>query len=140
MTITRSLAKFDNVLPDPIAIKQASEKLIQSKNPVLILGDRVSDDQANDEAVKFADLVGLPVYQSRGAEVSFPSSHPQYMGIHTLRSQESRDELKNHDLVLAVGMDPFDELFYWGDVILDDHANLIHNDPIYSRGGKSEPT
>ena len=140
MTITRSLDKFDNVLPDPIAIKQASEKLIQSKNPVLILGDRVSDDQANDEAVKFAELIGLPVYQSRGAEVSFPSSHPQYMGIHTLRSQESRDELKNHDLVLAVGMDPFDELFYWGDVILDDHANLIHIDPIYSRVGKSEPT
>ncbi len=140
MTITHSNQKFDNVLPDPEAIKLTAEKIINSKNPLLILGDRVSDDQANNEAIELAELIGLPVYQSRGAEVSFPSSHPQYMGIHTLRSKENRDELKNYDLILAVGMDPFDELFYWGDVILEDNANLIHIDPIYSRVGKSEPT
>ncbi len=140
MTITGPSQKFDNVLPDPKAIQMASEKIINSQNPVLILGDRASDDQANNEAVEFAELLGLPVFQSRGAEISFPSSHPQYMGIHTLRSKENRDELKNHDLIIAIGMDPFDELFYWGDVILEDNSNLIHIDPIYSRIGKSEPT
>ena len=37
-------------------------------------------------------------------------------------------------------MDTFDELFYWGDVILDDSTKLIHIDPIPGRVGKTEPT
>jgi len=37
-------------------------------------------------------------------------------------------------------MDTFDELFYWGDVILSESQKLIHIDPIPSRVGRSEPT
>jgi benzoylformate decarboxylase len=37
-------------------------------------------------------------------------------------------------------MDSFEELFYWGDVILESDAKLIHIDPIPGRAGKSEPT
>jgi benzoylformate decarboxylase len=48
--------------------------------------------------------------------------------------------LKGSDVVLAVGMDAFEELFYWGDVILEPAAKLIHIDPVPGRIGKSEPT
>ncbi len=48
--------------------------------------------------------------------------------------------LQGADLVLAIGMDVFEELFYWGDVILNPMTKLIHVDPIPGRVGKSEPT
>ena len=37
-------------------------------------------------------------------------------------------------------MDTFDELFYWGDIILGENTRLIHIDPIPGRVGKTEPT
>ena len=60
--------------------------------------------------------------------------------MHSLRSQESRESLKEFDVVLTVGMDTLDELFYWGDVILEESQKLIHIDPIPGRVGRSEPT
>ena len=140
MNIVPSSKVHDDVIPSPAGIREASKLLTQAKNPALMVGDRVSDDKALNEAVAIADLLGMAVFQSRGAEVSFPTTHPQYQGIHSLRSQESRESLREFDVILAVGMDTFDELFYWGDVILDGSQKLIHIDPIPGRVGRSEPT
>jgi benzoylformate decarboxylase len=140
MNITPKYQKYDMTYPDPNGIKRAAETLIHSTNTVLIVGDRVSDENAIDEAIQLAELLAIPVYQSRGAEVSFPTTHPQYVGIHSLRVKKDRQILSGFDTVLAVGMDPFNELFYWGDVILNSESTLIHIDSIYSRIGKSEPT
>ena len=140
MNILPSTKAYDSVSPDPEAIKKAASLISQSKNPLLMVGDRVSDDDALDEAVQLAELAGFTVYQSRGAEVSFPSSHPQYMGVHSLRNKSHREDLKEYDLVLTVGMETFEELFYWGDVILDQNTKLIHIDPVYDKVGRSEPT
>ena len=52
----------------------------------------------------------------------------------------SRKALEEVDLVLAIGMDAMDELFYWGDIILKENTKLIHIDPIPGRAGRSEPT
>jgi len=87
-----------------------------------------------------AELMGFPVYQSRGAEVSFPTTHPQFFGNHTLRVTSSRKALEEVDLVIAIGMDAMDELFYWGDIILGENTKLVHIDPIPGRAGRSEPT
>jgi benzoylformate decarboxylase len=140
MNIVPSSKVHDEVSPSLTGIREASNLLTQAKNPALMVGDRVSDDKALNEAVAIADLLGMAVFQSRGAEVSFPTTHPQYQGIHSLRSQESRESLREFDVILAVGMDTFDELFYWGDVILDGSQKLIHIDPIPGRVGRSEPT
>ena len=140
MNIIPSSPVYDSTQPDPEGIKEATDLLMKSQNPLLIVGDRVSDDDGMDAAVELAELTGIPVYQSRGAEVSFPTTHPQYLGIHSLRVSENRESLRQHDLILTVGMDTFDELFYWGDVILDDSTKLIHIDPIAGRVGKTEPT
>ena len=126
--------------PDLEAIDEAASLLVASKKPLMIVGDRVSDDGAVDQAVELAELLGLPVYQSRGAEVAFPTTHPQFIGNHSLRDAKDREILQQADLVLAIGMDTFDELFYWGDVILDHAIKLMHIDPIPGRVGRSEPT
>jgi len=140
MNIVPSGKILDEFNPDKNAIGRASMLINNSHSPVLMVGDRVSDDDATSEAIELAETLGIPVYQFRGAEVSFPTKHPQYMGVFSLRSKKSRQVLENFDLVIAVGMDVFEELFYWGDVILSDSQKLIHIDPIPGRVGRSEPT
>ena len=120
--------------------KDSNKSLIKAENPVLIVGDRVSDDAAVGEAVRLAEMLGLPAYQIRGAEVSFPTTHKQYLGILNLRNSANRESLKACDTVIAVGMNAFEELFYWGDVILNEESTLIHIDSSAVNIGKSEPT
>jgi len=140
MNIVPSSKVHDAYRPNPQGIEEAASLLLAAKRPMMIVGDRVSDDHANNQAVELAELMGLPVYQSRGAEVSFPTAHPQFFGNHTLRAARSREILEEMDLVLAIGMDAMDELFYWGDVILGPATKLVHIDPIPGRVGRSEPT
>ena len=140
MNIVPSGKVHDSYRPDPKGIEEAASLLLAAKRPMMMVGDRVSEDHANGQAVELAELLGLPVHQSRGAEVSFPTTHPQFFGNHTLRVARSRDLLQEVDLVLAIGMDAMDELFYWGDVILGPATKLVHIDPIPGRVGRSEPT
>ncbi|MCH8988181.1 MAG: thiamine pyrophosphate-binding protein [Chloroflexi bacterium] len=140
MNIVPSRKVHDSYRPDPKGIAEAASLLLAAKRPMMIVGDRVSEDHANDQAVELAELLGLPVYQSRGAEVSFPTTHPQFFGNHALRVARSREILEEMDLVLAIGMDAMDDLFYWGDIILGPATRLVHIDPIPGRVGRSEPT
>ena len=140
MNIVPSSKVHDSYRPDPEGIEAALSLIMAAKRPMMMVGDRVSEDHANDLAVELAELMGFPVHQSRGAEVSFPTTHPQFFGNHSLRVTSSREELLQTDLVLAIGMDAMDELFYWGDIILGENTRLIHIDPIPGRAGRSEPT
>ncbi len=140
MNIVPSRPAYDATHPNPEGIAQAASLLLNSSRPMMLVGDRLSEDDALDEAVELAELMGLPVYQAGGAEVAFPTTHPQYQGGLSLRVAGQRAALQQVDLVLAVGADPFAELFYWGDVILPPEAKLVHIDPSPSRIGRSEPT
>ena len=140
MNIVPSSKIHDSCRPDPRGIEEAVSLMMAAKRPMLMVGDRVSEDHANDLAVELAELMGYPVYQSRGAEVSFPTTHPQFFGNHTLRVTAGRELLQEKDLILAIGMDAMDELFYWGDIILGPATKLVHIDPIPGRAGRSEPT
>jgi benzoylformate decarboxylase len=140
MNIIPSRQVYDATPPDPKGITAAAPLLLGASRPIMVVGDRVSDDGAMNQAVELAELLGLPVYQSRGAEVSFPTTHAQFLGNLSLRAAEHRAILQRADLVLAVGMGAFEELFYWGDVILKPETRLIHIDPVPGGVGKSEPT
>ena len=140
MNIVPSRPVHDATRPGADGIAQAASLLMDASRPMMLVGDRLSDDGALAEAVEIAELMGLPVYQARGAEVSFPTTHDQFLGALSLRVTQQRDVLQNVDLVLAVGSDPFEELFYWGDVILPPEAKLVHIDPDRSKIGRSEPT
>ena len=140
MNIVPSQPVYDSPRPSQAGIQEAASLLMSATRGIMMVGDRVSDDGAIDQAVELAELLGLPVYQSRGAEVSFPTTHGQFLGNLSLRVADHRAILQRVDLILAVGMDTFEELFYWGDVILKPDTKLIHIDPIPGRVGKSEPT
>ena len=140
MNIIPSRQMYTATRPDPAGIQEAARLLLGASRAVMLVGDRVSDDGAVDQAVELAELLGLPVYQHRGAEVSFPTTHPQFLGNLSLRVADHRQILQRVDLVLAVGMNVFEELFYWGDIILRPETRLIHIDPVPGEVGKSEPT
>ena len=140
MNIAPSRPVHDATRPSAEGIAQAATMIMDSSRPLMMVGDRLSDDGAVEEAVRLAEMMGLPVYQARGAEVAFPTTHPQYQGSMSLRVAGQRAVLQEVDLVLAVGSDPFEELFYWGDVILPPEAKLVHIDPEAGRVGRSEPT
>ncbi len=140
MNIVPSSKIYDASGPSAKGIEAAVSLIMSAKKPMMMVGDRVSEDGANDLAVELAELMGFPVYQSRGAEVSFPTMHPQFFGNHSLRVTSGREMLKEKDVILAIGMDAMDELFYWGDIILEESTKLVHIDPIPGRAGRSEPT
>ena len=140
MNIVPSRPVHDDTRPSADGIAEAATLLMDASRPVMLVGDRLSDDDALDEAVELAELMGLPVYQARGAEVAFPTRHDQFLGALSLRVSQQRAVLQEVDLVLAVGSDPFEELFYWGDVILPPEARLVHIDPDRKAIGRSEPT
>ena len=140
MNIVPSRPVYDTSHPSPEGIAEAASLLLNASRPMMLVGDRLAEDGALDEAVAVAELLGLPVYQARGAEVAFPTTHEQFMGNLSLRVGEQRAVLQRVDLALAVGADPFEELFYWGDVILPPDARLIHIDPSPGQIGRSEPT
>ena len=140
MNIVPSRPVYDASRPSQEGIAQAASMLLDSSSPLMLVGDRLSEDDALDQAVELAELMGLPVYQGGGAEAAFPTTHGQYLGGLSLRVAAQRTVLQGVDLVLAVGADPFAELFYWGDVILPPQAKLVHIDPSPERIGRSEPT
>ena len=140
MNIAPSRPVYDAPRPSQEGIAQAASLLLGSSRPIMLVGDRLSDDGALDQAVELAELMGLPVYQAVGAEVDFPTTHGQFLGNLSLRVTGQRAVLQRVDLVLAVGADPFEELFYWGDAILPPEAKLVHIDPSPGRIGRSEPT
>ncbi|MYC33005.1 MAG: thiamine pyrophosphate-binding protein [Chloroflexi bacterium] len=140
MNIAPSRPVHDATRPGADGIAEAATLLMDASRPVMLVGDRLSDDDALDQAVELAELMGLPVYQARGAEAAFPTRHDQFLGALSLRVTQQRAVLQEVDLVLAVGSDPFEELFYWGDVILPPEARLVHIDPDRKAIGRSEPT
>ena len=91
MNIIPSTKIFDETRPSIQGIKESASLLVESEKPIMIVGDRASDDHAVNEAIELAELLGLPVYQSRGAEVAFPTTHPQFMGNLSLRVADHRE-------------------------------------------------
>ena len=140
MNIVPSRPVHDATRPSAEGIAEAASLLMNASRPMMLVGDRLSDDDALDQAVELAELMGLPVYQARGAEAAFPTTHDQFLGALSLRVTQQRAVLQDVDLALAVGSDPFEELFYWGDVILPQDAKLVHIDPDRKAIGRSEPT
>jgi benzoylformate decarboxylase len=126
--------------PDPEALGRIADALLSAERPVMLLGNRVARAGAVPEAVRLAELLGLPVYTARGAESSFRVAHPQYLGMLAPRRREHRRLLDEVDVLLAVGADVFADLFYFSDILMPRSATVVHIDSLPGAVGRSEPT
>ena len=112
---------------DNQTIEKISSMILNASKPVLIVGDRVAEDNALNEAVKLAELQSLPVF-IEGSNIPFPTDHQQMIGFHSIRNENQRSILKDSDLILSVGADLFSDWFYEGDILLSKINKLIHLD------------
>ena len=140
--IVSSPVGYTRLRPDPDAVDAAVQTLAGATNPVMIVGDRVSQSGAVEEAVRVAELLGARVYASSYSEVSFPSSHPQFVGAIRLGYSEAKDVETPPDAVLMVGkmtdgyyMFSQPTLRYFGD-----ETKLVHVDADASGVGRAQPT
>ena len=125
--------------PDPEAINRALELLITTKSPVIIVESGVAQSEALAEAVKFAEIIGAPVYDPWMPDVNFPVSHPQYLGDLNLASPQTRGMLKSVDVLVAIGVPLFSQPFYASEPLLTKNTKVIQIDNNPWEIGKNFP-
>ncbi len=126
--------------PETDGLSKASDLLSQAERPVMVVGDRVGQSGGTLAAVRLAERTGARVYSAGYTQVVFPTSHPQYMGMLSLRSPAIRSDLQRADVVLAAGMRVFSEFFHTSDPALGPDSKLIHVDSNADELGRSERT
>lgn len=126
--------------PDPEGMTAAAESLATAHSPVIICGDGVASSQAMTELVQIAELLGAHVWNTvlMGA-LNFPLSHPQFRGELPGEYAAIRRALGDADVILAVGADLFDEVFYADGSPLPESSTLIHLDNSPWEIGKNLP-
>ncbi|MBM3959956.1 MAG: thiamine pyrophosphate-binding protein [SAR202 cluster bacterium] len=140
MNLIASRPMYTSGAPDPDGLVRVVEALLGSEHTMMLLGNRVARANAVPEAVRLAELLGVPVYTTRGSDSSFRADHPQYMGMLAPRRREHRRLMDSVDVLLAVGADVFADIFYFSDVLMPRTARVIHIDSQPGAVGKSEPT
>ncbi|MFI6290334.1 thiamine pyrophosphate-dependent enzyme [Nonomuraea sp. NPDC050790] len=93
--------------PDPVALAVLAERLDRARSPVLVVGADVDASGGWAAAVELAERCALPVWEAaRSGRVSFPQSHPHYRGALLPGPGAAARQLAGHDLVLAAGVPP----------------------------------
>jgi acetolactate synthase-1/2/3 large subunit len=66
--------------PDPDAVKQATEVLLNAKNPLIYAGQGVHYAEAWPQLKRLAELLACPVTTSLEGKSAFPEDHPLALG------------------------------------------------------------
>lgn len=129
LTLPGAGAAYRRNRPAPAGLAAAAALLASARRPVIICGDGVAASQAQAELVHVAEQLGAPVWNTVlvGA-LSFPNTHPQYRGELPGEATTIRRALGEADVVLAVGAELFDEVFYAAGSPLPDNCALIQVD------------
>jgi len=130
----------NNFSPDLESIEILSNKIIESNNPMIILGDRVSHSNSSNEAIEFSELIGAKVYASSISEVNFPTDHNQYLGMLPNLLPKAKEIIDNHDLVISIGSNVFDGFFYIKGQLFGDNTYHAHIDSSASAISRNEQT
>lgn len=126
-------------VPNPAALEQAAQLLARARNPLMVVGDRLSQSGGMEAAVELAETLGAGVYAASIARANFPSGHPQFLGRINPTLAAGRQLLAGADVVLAVGANVFSGFFYTADRALGPGTSLIHLDSAQREIGKTEP-
>jgi len=68
------------VRPNPVEVQRAAKLLVESRLPLLIVGDEIYKARAFDKVVQLAELLAIPVTQARSVYTNFPQQHPLWIG------------------------------------------------------------
>jgi acetolactate synthase-1/2/3 large subunit len=90
--------------PNSKRVKEAAERIVAAKKPVLYVGGGVIRSNASKELLQLAELTQIPVVTTLMARGAFPDSHPQHLGMPGMHgSVAAVGSLQQSDLLIALG-------------------------------------
>src|ERR1700691_3638358 len=99
------------VLPDPAALDEVVRALNLSRNPTIVTGSQIEEDQGWHEVVALAEHLNADVYQQPiPPRWTFPRTHRLFRGGLLPAQQPLADQLADYDTVVVLGAPVF--LYY----------------------------
>ena len=130
---------YPRLRPDKAGLDLALEILQEAKRPFILVESGVARCNALDEVVRFAELTGSRVYQSWMSDVNFPVTHPQYLGDLDPTSPQSKEVLKDVDVLIGIGCSLFGQGFFNPEPTLPPNIRIIQIDENPWEIGKNFP-
>jgi 5-guanidino-2-oxopentanoate decarboxylase len=87
-------------MPDPAAIEEAADRLVQAKSPLILVGGGAAGTR--ESLAGIAEHIGAPVLSTNAGKGILPESHPLSLGCSILQKPSQR-ALADADVVLLVG-------------------------------------
>ena len=127
--------------PDTAVLEEAVRLIGAARSPVIFAGDAVAQYGAHAQMIRFAELVGAPVYAEDLANTaSFPTSHPLFAGTVARLGAAIRSVLDGHDLLVSIGADLFTLSLGGGPEPVPPGLPIVHVDVDPWQLGKNFPT
>ena len=112
---------------DSTSIDAAVASLLASKAPAIIAGDDVAAAGASAELIALAEQLGAPVWhEPLRSQAAFPSRHPNNRGRIPFAAADIRSALADRDLVLLIGANLIEEIWFDPGPMLPESAKIIH--------------
>ena len=109
-------------------VREAARLIAEAKRPVLYVGGGVFKSGASKELRVLAELTGIPVVTTLMALGTFPSSHPQNLGMPGMHGTVAAvGALQRADLIVALGA-RFDDRVTGKLSSFAPHATIVHAD------------
>ena len=116
--------------PDPAGVAEAARLVLAAERPVIFAGDRVARSGAGEELIALAERIGADVYGDvLPVHVNAPAGHPCVRGGGFGDYAQVRAAVGDADLVLLVGGEFFEEVWYVEDAPFPEGAPVIQIDP-----------
>jgi benzoylformate decarboxylase len=94
--------------PDPAAIGELADAIAAARNPVVVAGPEIDQEDAGPEMVALAEAISAPVWTSPfAARLGFPETHKLFAGFLDAAPQAVARTLAPHDLILVIGAPVF---------------------------------
>ena len=125
-------------LPEPAAIEAVSEHLRTSQNPVVFFGDKIAQYGAFESLVALTELIGAKVFaEFLPSRINFPNQHPQFAGRAGQDYRMIAEQTKGADIVLLIGGEFFEEVWFTDNVPFPEDATIIQIDPDIKQLGRN---
>jgi len=125
---------------DPAGLSAAAEVLRAARAPLIVAGDRVAHAGAEAELLALAEATGWPVaLEPYPTRFVFPTRHPQARSALPRFAAGVHAALEPHDVVLVIGLTPFEHFLYDGASPVPPGTRLVHLDLAPAFIGRNHP-
>lgn len=124
--------------PDPAALQQMAEHLLNAKSPLLVIGDDVARARAGDALTALAEAIGAPIWvEIIRQHAAIPSRHPHLRGALPFDAAGMAATFGDADLVLMIGGPFFEEIWFSGGTPFPTGAKVLQIEESQARLGQN---